>query len=284
MSTAIHDFRHTGQPPAIAFDVAGEGEPILFLHGIGGNRQNWAGQLAHFGARFRAISLDFRGYGDSAAIEEPFEFADFVEDALRVLDALEIGRAHVVGLSMGGLVAQALYARAPQRVASLCLTACRSGAEPVLQGARREGFISARLGPLNSGGPQALAQSLAPTLIGRQATAEAREQVMASLGKLRPDSYLKIMEARMRIAPFLDPATVAVPVLVIGSDEDTVAPLAQMRDLAASIPQAQLAVIGGAGHLVNIEKPQEFNHALLAFLGGAAAEARPRTGVEARIA
>ncbi|RYY72699.1 MAG: alpha/beta fold hydrolase [Comamonadaceae bacterium] len=93
---------------------------------------------------------------------------------------------------------------------------------------------------------------------------------MDSLRKVRPDSYLQVMEARMRIAPFLDPATVKVPVLVIGSDEDTVAPLDQMRELADAIPHARLAVIQGAGHLINIEKPQAFDAALMQFLRGAA--------------
>ena len=230
--------RRTRQRPAIAFEQSGQGEPVLFLHGIGGNRRNWDGQRAHFGAHYRAIAMDFRGYGDSDGIEPPFEVLDFAGDAIAVLDELQIERAHVVGLSMGGLIAQAVYARAPERVASLGLVACRSGAEPVLPGARRDNFIAERLGPLRAGGPEALAQSLAPSLIGRHASAQAREQVMASLRLIRPEAYLQVMEARMRIQPFLDPATIDVPVLVVGSDEDTVAPLSQMRELAASIPGA----------------------------------------------
>jgi 3-oxoadipate enol-lactonase len=269
MNPVTMAFRRTRQQPAIAYEEAGAGDAVLFLHGIGGNRRNWAGELERVGASFRAIALDFRGYGDSAAIEEPFEFADLAADALGVLDELGVARAHVVGLSMGGLVAQAVYARAPDRVLSLCLVACRSAAEPVLPGARRENFIQARLEPLRAGGPEALAQSLAPSLIGKQATPEARDAVMASLRKLRTDSYLKIMDARMRIAPFLDPSTVNVPSMIVGSDEDTVAPLDQMRALAEAIPQAQLAVIEGAGHLINIEKPDEFQAVLLEFLRGA---------------
>lgn len=271
MTTDTLDFRRTRQRPAIAFEATGSGDAVLFLHGIGGNRRNWAGELERVGAAYRAIAIDFRGYGDSAGIEAPFAFADFADDALGVLDELGIDRAHVVGLSMGGLVAQAVYARAPDRVASLCLVACRSAAEPVLPGARRDSFIQARLEPLRHGGPEALAQSLAPSLIGRQATPHAREAVMASLRKLRPDAYVAVMEARMRIEPFLDPATIAVPTLVVGSDEDTVAPLEQMRALADAVGQRPLAVIEGAGHLINIEKPEAFQAVLLDFLRGAAA-------------
>lgn len=268
MNTETKQLRRTSERPAIAYQLNGHGEVVLFLHGIGGNRHNWDGQLAHFGSSFRAVSMDFRGYGDSDGIDDGFEFADFASDPLRVLDALEADRAHVVGLSMGGLVAQALYARAPERVASLSLVACRSAAEPLLPSARREAFIRERLEPLRTGGSDALAESLAPSLIGKRASGHARDQVMASLRKVRPESYFRIMEARMRIAPFLDLARIAVPVLVVGSDEDTVAPLEQMQQLASSIPGARLAAIHGAGHLINLEQPEEFNHVLTEFLRG----------------
>lgn len=266
MTTGIQQFRRTGESPAIAYQVSGNGEVLLFLHGIGGNRRNWDGQMAHFGPSFRVVALDFRGYGDSDPIGGNLAFAEFTTDVLRVLDTIEAGRAHVVGLSMGGLVAQALYARVPERVASLSLVACRSAAEPLLPPARREAFIRERLEPLRRGGPQALADSLAPALVGRQATPHTREQVMASLRKLRPDSYVKVMEARMQIGPFLDLGRIQVPVLVVGSDEDKVAPLEQMRQLAGAIPGARLATVEGAGHLINLEKPDDFNRVLMDFL------------------
>ncbi len=256
----------TDQAPAIAFEVCGQGDAVLFLHGIGGNRSNWSAQLQRFGQEFQAVAMDLRGYGDSGPLGPEFAFTDFSQDVLRVLDTLEIARAHIVGLSMGGLVAQAFYASAPERVASLCLVACRSGADPVPAGERREDFVQARLGPLRAGGPEALAQSLGPRLIGRQASPVARQQVMDSLRRLRTDAYLQIMEARMRIAPVLDLASVRVPVLVVGSDEDSVAPLAQMRALADAVPHATLAVVEGAGHLINIEQTEAFDNAVLPFL------------------
>lgn len=266
MTTETQLFKRTGGHPVIAYEVSGQGEVLMFLHGIGGNRRNWDGQLAHFRLSYRAVALDFRGYGDSESIGESLEFSDFVADTLGVLDALDTQRAHVVGLSMGGLVGQALYAQAPERVASLSLVACRSADEPLLPPARREAFIRERLEPLCNGGPAALARSLAPALIGKQASPEAREQVMASLRKIKPESYFKVMEARMRIAPFLDLSRIQVPVLVVGSDEDNVAPLAQMHQLASAIPGARLETIEGAGHLINLERPEEFNRVLMDFL------------------
>lgn len=274
-------FRRTHNRPRIAFDTQGDGTAVLFLHGIGGNRRNWDYQLARFGQTYRAIALDFRGYGDSDGIEDAFELADLVDDALVVLDELHIERTHVIGLSMGGLIAQALYARAPERVISLGLVACRSAAEPVPPQARRDAFIRERLEPLRTGGPEALALSLAPSLVGEHATAHARELVMSSLRKVRADSYVRIIEARMRVPPLLNPSTIKAPTLVVASDEDQVAPLQQMRELADAIGDAGLLVIEGAGHLINLEKPEQFNTGLLNFLRKVSA-ADPSTGPEER--
>jgi len=262
----MKEFKRTSTYPSIAFSENGQGEVLLFLHGIGGNRRNWDGELRRFGAAYRAVAMDFRGYGDSDSIQEGFEFTDFVSDVTQVLDTLGVRGAHLVGLSMGGLVAQAVYSRAPERVASLALVACRSADEPVLPQARREAFIRERLEPLRSGGSEALAASLAPRLLGSAASPEARDQVMASLRKVKPDAYFRIMEARIRVQPMLNLANIRVPTLVVGSDEDQVAPLDQMRALAAAIDGARLEEIQGAGHLINLEKPEEFQLALEDFL------------------
>lgn len=262
----MKEFKRTAQRPSIAYSERGQGETLLFLHGIGGNRRNWDGELAYFGRDFHAVAMDFRGYGDSDGLGEGFEFTDFVTDVTNVLDTLGARKAHIVGLSMGGLVAQALYNRAPERVASLALVACRAANEPVLPPARREAFIRERLDPLREGGSEALAISLASKLLGSASSAHSREQVMDSLRKVRPEAYFKIMEARMNVQPMLEPSNIRVPTLVVGSDEDQVAPLEQMRALAQAVNGARLCEIGGAGHLINLEKPQEFQLALRDFL------------------
>ncbi len=267
MNSRKQDFQRTPGRPAIAYEERGQGEVLLFLHGIGGNRRNWERELRHFGRHWRAVAMDFRGYGDSDSLEDGFEFTDFVHDVLAVLDTMGARRAHVVGLSMGGLVAQALYSHVPERVLSLALVACRAADEPVLPPGRREAFIRERLEPLRTGGPEALAASLAPALLGPAASAEAREAVMDSLRRVRPESYFRIMDARMRVAPMIELASVRVPTLVVGADEDTVAPLEQMRALAAAIRGARLHEMhDGVGHLINLERPEEFQQVLEQFL------------------
>ena len=258
--------QRTLSTPVLAYETAGEGPAVLFLHGIGGNRRNWWGQLDHFSSTYRTVAVDMRGYGDSDDIVDPFEFPDFVDDVIRLLDELDVGQAHVVGLSMGGLVAQALYARAPARVKSLSLVACRSAAEALPHGPNRDAFIRARLGPLREGGSQRLAESLAPELLGSNASVWATEQVMDSLRRIRNDYYYRVMHARMRVGSMLAPQTVAVPTLLLAANEDRVAPAEQMQELANLIPTARFVLIKNAGHLVNLEQPERFNAELSAFL------------------
>ena len=139
--------RHTGGPVAIAYDMAGSGPLVVFLHGIGGNRTNWYGQLEHFSNRFCAVTWDARGYGASNDSPQTLKFSDFADDLLRLLDHCKAERAHLVGLSMGGMIVQDFYGRHPERVATLALVDTSSGFGGVPEAARRD-FLARRLDPL----------------------------------------------------------------------------------------------------------------------------------------
>lgn len=252
----------TALSPRLAVDVAGEGEPLVFLHGIGGNRTNWAPQLDGLSDTWRCVAFDFRGYGDSEDVAT-IDFFDFTQDVGRVLAELGILRCHLIGLSMGGLVAQAFYTRHRDRVLSLGIVGSRPGSAPVFEDSQR--FAEERGKPIEQGAA-ALADSLLPRLLGPKVTPEARETIRDSLARLRPQSYKKVLAARLSIAPFLDLATVSVPTLVIAGSHDQVAPLAQMQAIAAAIPGSVLEIMPEAGHLMNIEQPERFNSAIRNFL------------------
>lgn len=257
--------RLTTSFPRLAMDVSGAGEALVFLHGIGGNRTNWSAQLTALSSRFLCVAFDFRGYGDSDDVEAGFDFFDFVDDVRRVLAELGISRSHLFGLSMGGLVAQAFYARHPSEVVSLGLIACRPGSAPVFENSKA--FAQERTRPLNEGdNAQALADSLLERLIGPSTDAKEREQIRQSLARIRPDSYRKILAARLAIAPFLSLGDIKVPTLVMAGTHDQVAPLRQMQEMAAAIPNSVFRVVPDAGHLVNIERPALFSDYVRDFL------------------
>ena len=118
--------RTTG-PVSLAYEAQGSGPLVVFLHGIGGNRTNWYEQLDHFGDRFCAVTWDARGYGASDDPPQTLQFGDYADDLNRLLDHFKAERAHLVGLSMGGMIIQDFYARYPQRVATLSLVDTSSG-------------------------------------------------------------------------------------------------------------------------------------------------------------
>jgi 3-oxoadipate enol-lactonase len=256
-----------GPAPRIAVARAGRGVPVVFLHGIGGNRRNWSGELRRFGRKRMALAWDARGYGESDDYDGPLDFADFARDLARVLDAVGAPAAHLVGLSMGGLVAQSFYAALPRRVLSLTLVACRPGSAPIFGDEARGDFLELRLKPLLEGKtPADIAPSIVASLLGPKAGDAVRARIEDSIGRLHRESYIKSLRARVEIAPFLDLATIAVPTLVVAGGADRLAPPAQMKAIADAIPGARYVLVPGSGHLINLEAPAAFGDALEGFL------------------
>lgn len=254
--------------PGIAFDAAGEGPVVVFLHGIGGNRTNWHDQLPAFAARgFRAIAWDARGYGGSDDYEGPLDFADFSHDLARLLDHLEVGRAHLAGLSMGGRILQDFYPRYPDRVATLVLCATFPGFDTALTPEKRAEFLRLRKEPLVSGKePKDIAPVVAKTLIGPRATEAHFQRLVESMTMLHKESYIKAIEASTLYDRSASLPDVAAPTLLVFGGADSLAVPAVGERMAEQIPGARLIVIPEAGHLVNIEFPEAFNEGVLAFL------------------
>lgn len=238
-------------------EAGGRGPLVVFLHGIGGNRNHWRAQLDFFSQRgFRAAAWDARGYGDSQDYEGALRFDDFTSDLLRVVDFLGEARAHVAGLSMGGRIARNFALRHPARVRSLTLANTSPGfdalsPEEVLR------FVDER----KNRTPESMRR-----LLGSRARPGAHEALLNSFHALRNESYLKTLEASVsqdRAAPLEE---LAVPTLVITGDEDRVYPAGLVQRMAQRIPGAELVVLEGCGHLSNLEQPERFNEVLLDFL------------------
>jgi 3-oxoadipate enol-lactonase len=261
------DCARVGPAPQLMVEHAGSGELVVFLHGVGGHRQDWYGQLPAFADRYRAVTWDARGYGGSDDYPGPPTFPDFCRDLVRVLDHFGAASAHVVGLSMGGLIAQEFCALHPGRVRSLVLAGTSAGFPTLFDDAWIEGFLRLRCTPLRNGlGMADIAPANAAGLLAGTADEQVRARALDSLLKLRPHTYVKTLEVIARHRVSLDYASVSVPVLVIVGNEDGIMPPRGSRHLARAIPGAQLVILDGAGHLVNLEQPAEFNRAILDFL------------------
>ena len=261
--------RTTGTVPGpvpLAYERAGAGPLVVFLHGIGGNRTNWAAQLDTLADQFCAVAGDARGYGDSGDGPEPLRFGDFADDVVRLLDHLGAERAHLVGLSMGGMIAQDVAARHAERLATLTLVDSSSGFGGVRAEARDE-FLARRLEPLERGlTPADIAPALVEVLVSGGASAAVKEQVRASVGALRKGPYIQALHAIVTTDFRSALGGIAVPTLVVVGEEDKVTPPANSHELASAVPGAELVTIPGAGHLSNLDQPQAFDAALRPFL------------------
>jgi 3-oxoadipate enol-lactonase len=255
--------------PVLAVDHAGEGDLLMFLHGIGGNKRNWHDNIEAFAMHWHAAAWDARGYGESEDYEGPLSFSDYADDLVRVLDYFKAERAHIVGLSMGGRIAMDFAARYPQRLLTLTLCDTHPGFAHFSEERKRE-FIRLRKEPLVAGGePKDIAVPVAKTLIGPNASKETFDKLVDSMSRLHKESYLKSIEASVMGDHGASLGDIRVPTHVICGGEDRLTTPEVARGLASQIPGARLTIIPDAGHLVNIEKPAEFNAAAIGFIRAA---------------
>jgi 3-oxoadipate enol-lactonase len=235
------------------------GVPIVFLHGVGSDKSVWEPQLAHFSRTRRTVAFDYPGYGDSEPAAEGTSRDDYAAAIFAGMDALGIERVHVCGLSLGGVVAIAMHALAPERCASLVL-ADTFAVHPDGPGIY-ERSISA------SADLRALAEARVDFLLAPGALADVRREVVETMAKIDPTAY-RIGAEAVWLADQRDrAAAIEVPTLVICGEEDRVTPPALSEELATIIPEAKLELIPGAGHISNLERPAEFNRAVAEFIG-----------------
>jgi 3-oxoadipate enol-lactonase len=264
----VGEVAHMQGHPRIALLQAGEGPAVIFLHGLGATKEVWEPQIAHFSQDYCAIAWDMRGYGGSDDFDGPIRFAtDVADDLLRVLTAASVASAHLVGLSMGGFIAQCFYHRYPDRVRSLVLADNFESFPRLLSPERLAGFLNARRDPLLQGSlPSDVAQETAAALLASDADPTARSRFVAILSSMRPAAYIKAMEALAREDSVARPATIRVPTCVLVGEEDRLTPPASCRALADLIQGSEFHAIPRAGHMTNLEQPEMFNRIVRDFL------------------
>ena len=256
---------HSG-PLKLAYEREGTGPVVIFLHGIGGNRTNWDEQQTGLSDRYCTVAWDARGYGDSDDPDEPLKFSDFAEDLNALLDHLGVQAAHLVGLSMGGMIVQDFYGRYADRVATLTLADTSCGFGAASEEDRRE-FLVPRLEPLQAGlTPADLAPKMIDVLTGSKASENVRQRLLKSLSAVRTEPYIQALKAVVTTDFRKILSGIDVPTLIIVGTEDKVLPVSESQALADAIPGAELAIIEQAGHLTNIEAPERFNTIIGDFL------------------
>ena len=252
----------------IAWERRGAGEPLLLIHGLGYARWGWEPVLPELAARFDVLLFDNRGIGESDAPPGPYTVEQLAADAVQVLDEAGVERAHVVGTSLGGMVAQELALSYPERVDRLvlaCTTPGGSGAHPMPQGTVALIALAATLEPdvaLRRYVENALAPATPtehPALV---------EEILAHRLAAPQDPVAWVAQASAGAAfdRFDRMAEIAAVTLVQTGTEDGVVDPRNSELLAEAIPSARLERFAGAGHLFFWEQPEAFVESVTRFL------------------
>ena len=260
-----------------AYDVRGEGDWLLMINGIGAARDSWALQIDDLAARFRVITLDNRGVGDSLVAPGPYSTRQMAADAAALVKALGVERTHVMGVSMGGAIAQEFAINYPELVDRLAIVCSWAACDRYLE---RCFLILRHLavseGPKGRGWSAEMRRFLALIAYARddfahaydlivtgektaaEAVAAGREQSVEGFAA-QADACLT-HDTRGRLA------SIAAPTLVLAGTEDAFTPFPLSQALAAAIPEATLDTMPGCGHVMFYERPAAFNARLASFL------------------
>jgi 3-oxoadipate enol-lactonase len=247
---------------AIGFEEAGGGEaiPIVFLHGVGSDKSVWRPQLDHFSAGRRAVAFDYPGYGESDPAPDGTTRDDYASAIISAMHEIGIDRAHVCGLSLGGVVAIAMHDADPGRCASLIL-ADTFAVHP-------EGRAIYERSLAASGDLRTMAQARVDVLLAQPADAQVRSEVVETMARIDPRAYRIGAEAVWLADQRERAADIRVPTLVIVGAQDVITPPALSDELVDIVENARMHMIPHAGHISNLEKPREFNAILDDFIAG----------------
>jgi 3-oxoadipate enol-lactonase len=256
------------------YEVHGEGDPLLCIHGLSVDTLGWALQVTPWAQRHRLAIFDNRDVGRSSRASAGYEIADMAADAIALADELGLERFHLLGLSMGGAIAQEIALAHPDRVQTLTLCV-------TFGGGGTWGRTQARLWSrraLEMSREERVEELMLLCFSERfyenaDQVAFLRQALLANPNPQEPEAFVRQLQATARHEARDRLGALTVPTHVIGAELDVLLPVWKSRELARLIPGARLTVLEGAAHGANLEHAEAFNAAVLEFLGSAAAVA-----------
>jgi pimeloyl-ACP methyl ester carboxylesterase len=245
----------------------GKGQPVVFLHGLGGSSESWLPQLRNLGNTYQCIAPDLPGYGASL-YTDPMTFPAWADALEQLLDLMNLDRIVLVGHSLGGMLAQEFMLSRGSRVSELVLS-CTSPAFGDKDGDFQRRFVSDRLIPLMNGGTMRdVAEQAVPSLFGPAASASAIHSATATMCDVPEKTYRAALNCLVNFNLRNALAEIKIPTLLLSTEHDRSAPPIVMERMAQKIPGARHVLMPGLGHLPNLEAPKRFDDELRAFIDG----------------
>jgi pimeloyl-ACP methyl ester carboxylesterase len=247
-------------------EINPHGRPaVLLLHGLGANGSSWQLQFAPLEqAGFRILAPDARGFGQSTFPGGSHTIADMAADMLALLAHLDISQAHLVGISLGGTLAQSMALTAPQKVSKLILVNTFAQLRPEKLGVWL--YFALRLIMVHTLGLPVQARAVARRVFPKAEQEPLRRMLIEQICQADHQGYRATMRALARFNTRKRLPEILAPTLVISSRDDTTVPLRLQQQLAGLIPGARQVTIPEAGHAVTVERPEAFNQILMEFL------------------
>jgi pimeloyl-ACP methyl ester carboxylesterase len=266
----------------IFYEEHGSGEPLLLIMGLAADSTAWLFQVPELSKHYRTIVFDNRGVGRSAKPPGPYTIAGMADDAAGLLDAIGVERAHVLGVSMGGMIAQELALRHPTQVRSLVLACTYAAPDEATKHTRQQSLtqLGGSVGPtgevildISKIDPMMLFQHLMPIVFTPTFLAQELPKLMQIFsGALQWGFSMDAILAQVQAAMGHDATErlhkITVPTLVLTGDADMLIPPSNSDLLARAIPGARLVKVPGGSHGFNFETPDAFNREVLGFLAG----------------
>ena len=250
----------------VFYEARGTGDSVLLVHGLGSSTEDWEPQVDALARAFTVVAYDVRGHGRTGKPAGAYSVSQFAADAAALITTLALAPVHVVGLSMGGMIAFQLAADHPELVRSLVIV--NSGPEMVPRTVREKLGIVQRRFIVRLMGMRKMGEVLAEKLLPGAEHAVRRGLFADRWARNDKDAYLRALSALVGWSVTARLPAIRQPVLVVAADQDYT-PVAWKQWYTSLMPNATLAVIPGSRHMMPVERPQLFHDALLPFLAAA---------------
>lgn len=250
----------------INYELSGkaDGPVVMLSHSLGSSLAMWDPQMQHLATLFQTLRFDTRGHGNSNAPDGPYTLEQLAQDAAGLLDALKIDQVHWVGLSMGGMIGQALALNFSDRLKSLVLCDTAAVMGPEAQPVWQQRIDSARQKGMSALVDETLARWLTRDYLDKNPP--GAELIRSHFLSTPVSGFIGCSEAIRRLDYLNRLPDIDLPTLVMVGEEDPGTPVSAAKAIHERIPGAKLVIIPNAAHLSNMEQPEVFNRALIAFL------------------